>query len=76
MRESEFWECVYSALGRDLGPSLITDLYLPAYGATAEEALASAVDRQKLWDEVCRELDLPEEARWFHRRKRKGKGKA
>jgi hypothetical protein len=47
------------------------DLVLPDLGSrTPFQALDAGVDPQRVWDAVCREMRLPEDARFPHRRSR------
>lgn len=59
-------------LGAAYGRSIVTDLVLPGVGyRTAEVALSEGEPPQVVWDAVCDELELGEQARWHHRMKAK-----
>lgn len=68
MTISEFWKSVEAVFGSCYGRSLVGDLFLPKLGGTAEQALMNGLDPEMIWDELIRETDLGEEARWVHRR--------
>lgn len=67
MNTSEFWHSLDAVFGSVLGRSLASDLYLPALGATATQAMEAGVDPDDVWAELVIESGAPEEARWFHR---------
>lgn len=67
MTVSEFWTSLEAVYGSCYGRSLVGDLFLPKLGGTAEQALKQGVDPDTIWDELVRETDMGEEARWIHR---------
>lgn len=67
MTISEFWKSIVAIFGSCYGRSLVGDLFLPKLGGTAEQALKNGVDPEVIWDELIRETDMGEEARWVHR---------
>lgn len=67
MTISEFWKSIEAIFGSCYGRSLVGDLFLPKLGGTAEQALKGGVDPEVIWDELIRETDMGEEARWVHR---------
>jgi hypothetical protein len=64
---SEFWKSIEAIFGSCYGRSLVGDLFLPKLGGTAEQALKNGVDPEVIWDELIRETDMGDEARWVHR---------
>ncbi len=46
---------------------MATDLYLPAVGGTAVEALGAGVDPEVVWSALVAETGAGEVARWIHR---------
>lgn len=67
MKRSEFWAALEAVHGPVLGRSWAEDLYLPALGLTAVEALDSGVDPELVWDAYVTETDAGQRARWIHR---------
>ncbi|MDO5048937.1 MAG: DUF3046 domain-containing protein [Actinomycetaceae bacterium] len=67
MTISEFWKSIEAIFGSCYGRSLVGDLFLPKLGGTGEQALKNGVDPEVIWDELIRETDMGEEARWIHR---------
>ncbi|MDO5719151.1 MAG: DUF3046 domain-containing protein [Actinomycetaceae bacterium] len=67
MTVSEFWSSLEAVYGSCYGRSLVGDLFLPKLGGTAEQALKQGIAPDKIWDELIRETDMGEEARWIHR---------
>lgn len=68
MRQSEFTSVVDEVLGSAYGRSIVTDLVLPGVRyRTAEQALIDGEPPQLVWNAVCEELELDEQARWHHR---------
>ncbi|EPD30597.1 DUF3046 domain-containing protein [Gleimia europaea] len=70
MTVSEFWKSIEAVFGSCYGRSIVGDLFLPKLGGTAEQALMSGLDPEVIWDELIRETDMGEEARWVHRREK------
>ncbi|MDO5033922.1 MAG: DUF3046 domain-containing protein [Actinomycetaceae bacterium] len=70
MTVSEFWKSIEAVYGSCYGRSIVGDLFLPKLGGTAEQALMGGVDPEVIWDELVRETDMGEEARWVHRREK------
>ncbi|MDK8351988.1 DUF3046 domain-containing protein [Gleimia europaea] len=70
MTVSEFWKSVEAVFGSCYGRSIVGDLFLPKLGGTAEQALMSGLDPEVIWDELIRETDMGDEARWVHRREK------
>ncbi len=68
MKLSEFWNALDRVYGPVLGRSLAHDLYLPALGGTAEEALERGDKAERVWECLVTETGHGEEARWVHRR--------
>lgn len=69
MKHSEFWQVVDAVLGSAYGRSVAADLALPRLGSrTANRALEDGVPPDQVWAAMCEELELPEAARWHHRR--------
>ena len=66
MKHSEFYDAVEATFGSALGRSYVCDLYLASLGATARDALASGVNPEEVWAQLCEETGL-EDARWIHR---------
>ena len=70
---SEFWDALDEVYGPSLGRSLAQDLYLPApIGATAAEALDRGDEPDDVWAAFVVETGR-EDARWVHRRAKKGR---
>lgn len=68
MRESEFWSSVDWAFPRGRGRSLMQDLVLSELGdATPLRALEEGMDPQRVWEAVCRSMDLPDSYFFLHR---------
>lgn len=67
MKTSEFWSALDTVFGEAFGRSLATDLYLPACGATAVEALERGSAPIDVWMALIDESGAGEEARWVHR---------
>lgn len=70
MTVSEFWKSIEAVFGSCYGRSIVGDLFLPKLGGTAEQALMSGLDPEVIWDELIRETDMGDEARWVHRREK------
>ena len=70
MTVSEFWKSIEAVFGSCYGRSIVGDLFLPKLGGTAEQALMSGLEPEVIWDEVIRETDMGDEARWVHRREK------
>ncbi|MDU4831939.1 MAG: DUF3046 domain-containing protein [Actinomyces sp.] len=70
MTVSEFWKSIETVFGSCYGRSIVGDLFLPKLGGTAEQALMSGLDPEVIWDELIRETDMGDEARWVHRREK------
>lgn len=68
MDHSEFRQTATSVLGGPYARLLMADLALSALNSrTATQALDDGVAPRDVWEAMCRELDLPEAARWAHR---------
>lgn len=67
MLYSEFQAVVEDALGSAYGRSLLVDLYVPALGGTAAEAIEGGVDPQVVWEALVAECDLDADLVWLHR---------
>ena len=67
MKTSEFWSALDAVFGETLGRSLASDLYLPAFGGTAVEALNRGVAPIEVWMSFVDESGASEDARWIHR---------
>lgn len=70
MRHSEFWACVDAAYPEGLGRVFASGMFLIEFGTTAEEALEAGVPPLKVWHAFVKEMDLPEEFLYLHRRVR------
>lgn len=68
MTVSEFWTALETVYGSVYGRSLVGDLYIPKLGGTAEQALKQGIEPHVIWDELIRETDMGEDARWVYRR--------
>ncbi|MGO1714297.1 DUF3046 domain-containing protein [Ancrocorticia populi] len=68
MRESEFWSAVQWTFPDGRGTSLTQDLVLFELGdKSPAEALAEGAAPQKVWEAMCRAMDLPEWYYYIHR---------
>lgn len=72
MKRSEFVASLAQYFETRYSQVVLHDLRLPAIGSrTPGEALEEGEDPQRIWDAVCAELRLPEDARFPHRSDRK-----
>ncbi len=68
MKRSEFRTALSQYFEPRYAQAVLHDLRLPAIGSrTPAEALEAEEDPQRVWDAVCDELRLPEDARFPHR---------
>lgn len=67
MTISEFWRCIEQVYGSCYGRCLVGDLYLPLLRGTAEQALKDGADPELVWQQLVRETQMDEAARWVHR---------
>ena len=74
MKHSELTEALAVTFGSAYGTALLHDLTLPALAhARPASALEAGVSPRAVWEAICLEMDLPEEARFPHRAERRGR---
>ncbi|MGO1591165.1 MAG: DUF3046 domain-containing protein [Ancrocorticia sp.] len=68
MRESEFWSAVDWTFPDGHGRSLTQDLVLSELGDRSPlQAIDDGTNPQKVWEAMCRSMDLPERYQYIHR---------
>ncbi|AWE42620.1 MULTISPECIES: DUF3046 domain-containing protein [unclassified Actinobaculum] len=68
MRESEFWTAVDWTFPGGRGRSLMQDLVLSSLdGRSPLQAIDAGVNPQRVWNELCTAMDLPDSYRFIHR---------
>ena len=68
MRESEFWSAVEWTFPDGRGTRLTQDLVLFELGnKSPAQALDEGVNPQRVWEAMCRSMDLPEQYYFIHR---------
>lgn len=68
MRESEFWRAVEWTFPDGRGRSLTQDLVLSELeDQSPQQALDSGMNPQRVWEAMCRSMDLPEAYYFIHR---------
>ncbi|WP_336923098.1 DUF3046 domain-containing protein [Aquipuribacter sp. SD81] len=72
MRLSEFRTLTREEFGRALADTLVTDLVLARFDATAAQALERGEDPRVVWLELCEAMDVPPERRLGRDRRRRG----
>lgn len=63
MRLTEFHELIEDEFGRAKGRHIVHSHVLASFGETAETLIDSGADLRKVWIEICRDFDVPEERR-------------
>lgn len=72
MKYSELTVAMDVTFGHRHGQALMRDLVLPVLASrTPAEAVAAGEDPQLVWDAVCAEMRVPEDARFPHRQDRR-----
>jgi len=68
VKHSELQAAVTQTFGSAYGRTLMADLVLVALqGRTPDEAVAEGIAPQRIWDAMCREMELSDDVRWRHR---------
>ncbi len=74
MRISEFRTLAHEEFGRALADTLVSDLVLAPFDATAAEAIEAGADPRLVWTALCEAMDVPPERRLGRDRARSGSG--
>ncbi|MFC5379833.1 DUF3046 domain-containing protein [Aquipuribacter nitratireducens] len=74
MRLSEFRTLTHEEFGRALADTLVSDLVLAPFDATAAQALERGEDPRRVWLALCDAMDVPPERRLGRDRRRRGSG--
>ncbi len=67
MKHTEFWDVVGRVFPAEQAQSLVQDLVLVEFNATAQEALNAGVPPLLVWKAIIRLMDLPEKYEYLHR---------
>jgi hypothetical protein len=63
VRLSEFRTLTHEEFGRALADTLVADLVLAPFDATAAQALERGEDPRRVWTALCDAMDVPPERR-------------
>lgn len=74
MRLSEFRTLTHEEFGRALADTLVSDLVLAPFDATAAQALERGEDPRRVWLALCDAMDVPPGRRLGRDRRRSGSG--
>jgi len=63
MRLAEFHELLADEFGRAKARHIVHSHYLAGLGGGVGDLVENGVDLRRVWEEVCRDFDVPEERR-------------
>lgn len=67
MKISEFRQAVHLVYGSTYGDSLCQDLFLPAFGSSANEAISAGGNVQEVWESLLAETQQDPELAFVYR---------
>lgn len=75
MKHTEFWQVVNRAFPDGRGEALTQDLALVELSSmTPVEALSAGVNPQVVWNQIVKEMDLPKDFEYLHRKNQRNDG--